>query len=199
MARGVCIVLSKKTAWIFLIDGFEEVEAITPIDYLRRAGVELQVVGLQTLEVCGSHKVRLLCDCLLSDLVDGANVLPDALVLPGGPGAASIVSVPRACDVIMRMHEQQRVIAAICAAPVVVLAKLGLLTGRAFTCFMGMEKSITDAKFLPRALVEDGHIITSRAAGSSAEFSEAIIHRLQGSLAARELAEKTWQYWVRDV
>jgi 4-methyl-5(b-hydroxyethyl)-thiazole monophosphate biosynthesis len=80
-----------------------------------------------------------------------------------------------------------------------VLAPLGLLRSRRFTCFMGMEKLVSEAHFKAQAVVVDGAIITSRAAGTAAEFAEALIHALAGPLAARELAEKTWQHWIREV
>lgn len=176
-----------------MAEDFEEVEAITPIDFLRRAGIEVVVAGIDGTAIRGAHDIVVHADLELSRL----DFVPDAVVIPGGPGCANIASSVRAKELILQVHGAGGLVAAICAAPVVVLAPLGLLDGRAFTCFMGMEKQVPQGRFATRPVQIDGKILTSRSAGTAAEFSEAIIHELLGPEAARELAERTWQHWVR--
>ncbi len=189
----VLVLKNMKRAVVFLAEDFEEVEAITPIDFLRRAGIEVVVAGIDGTAIRGAHDIVVHADLELSRL----DFVPDAVVIPGGPGCKNIAGSTAANKLIMQVHGAGGLVAAICAAPVVVLGPLGLLDGKSFTCFMGMEKHLPQGKFVARAVQVDGNIITSRSAGTASEFSEAIIHELLGPEAARELAERTWQHWVR--
>lgn len=182
-----------KRVIVFLAEGFEEVEAVTPIDFLRRAGIDVIVAGIDGTAIRGAHDIVIHADLELGRV----DFLPDGVVIPGGPGCGNIAQSPAAMELIRKVNDAGGLIAAICAAPVVVLAPMGLLNDKTFTCFMGMEKQVSQGTFLPRAVQVDGNILTSRSAGTAAEFSEAIIHELMGPEAARELAERTWQHWVR--
>ncbi|MDR1129304.1 MAG: DJ-1/PfpI family protein [Treponema sp.] len=175
-----------KKALVFLADGFEEVEAVTPVDYLRRAGVELATVSISgNKTVTGSHKVPVIAD---KTLAEAAGVY-DALLLPGGmPGAANLA----ACAELGRLLREQaaagRIVAAICASPAVVLAPLGLIEGRRFTCYPGMEKETSGGKWSEERVVVDGNIVTSRGAGTAADWAIALIGLLAGPAEGEKLA-----------
>jgi 4-methyl-5(b-hydroxyethyl)-thiazole monophosphate biosynthesis len=177
-----------KTACVLLADGFEEVEALTPIDYLRRAGIEVRVVGVTGREVAGSHDIRVTAEVRLSDITGDF----DAVVVPGGArGAANLAASAGAVALIKRQFAAGRLVAAICAAPAVVLhGACGILGGRRFTGYPGTEADVTGAVFVAERVVQDGNLITSRAAGCAGEFSRAIVARLVGEEKAAELVEK---------
>jgi protein deglycase len=177
-----------KTVCVLLADGFEEVEAVTPIDYLRRAGVDVKTLGLTGKTVSGSHGIKIEAD-LGSE---GFSRDFDCVVVPGGGrGADNIAASPQAVFLIKRHFGAGKLVAAICAAPAVVLhGACGILGGRRFTCFPGLETKVTGASFSEDRVVVDGNLITSRAAGTAGEFARAIVAKLVGDSAAKELEEK---------
>ncbi|MDR2742153.1 MAG: DJ-1/PfpI family protein [Treponema sp.] len=177
--------MSKK-ALVFLADGFEEVEAVTPIDYLRRAGIEVTTASVSgNRTVTGAHGLPVVADSLLSELPAG--VAWDVLVCPGGmPGAANIAASAPACALLKAQAAAGRLIATICASPAVVLSPLGLLRGRRFTCYPGMEKGVEGAFWSADRVVADGNIITSRGAGTAGEFAVVVI----GAILNQEEANK---------
>jgi len=166
-----------------LAEGYEEVEAITIIDILRRAGAMVTVAGLQTEAVTGSHGITIQTDTLFNDVADGSF---DAIILPGGmPGARHLNDDPRIIRLLQRMALEERLIGAICAAPMV-LHTAGLLAGKSFT----MHPSVAHLVDLPRtdqAVVIDGRIITGRSAGAAMEFALAIVNLLYGESKTNEL------------
>jgi 4-methyl-5(b-hydroxyethyl)-thiazole monophosphate biosynthesis len=177
--------MSKK-ALVFLADGFEEVEAVTPIDYLRRAGIEVttaSVSGGKT--VTGAHGLPVVVDALITEVPKGA--VWDVLVCPGGmPGASNIAASVPACAMLKAQAAAGRCIAAICASPAVVLSPLGLLRGRRFTGYPGTETGVEDAQWSAGRVVTDGNIITSRGAGTAGDFAVAVI----ATVLNREAADK---------
>jgi 4-methyl-5(b-hydroxyethyl)-thiazole monophosphate biosynthesis len=185
-----------KKAIVLLAEGFEEVEALTPVDYLRRAGIEVTVaaVGRDRI-VRGARGVPVTADALLGDLVKkgGASrgeAFWDAVILPGGmPGASNLAASGETAALLKEVSAAGRVVAAICAAPAVVLAPLGLLAGRNFTCYPGMEKQVSGAKWSGDRVVCDGNIITSRGAGTAGEFAVALIDRLLSPAEGKKVAE----------
>jgi 4-methyl-5(b-hydroxyethyl)-thiazole monophosphate biosynthesis len=186
-----------KKAIILLADGFEEVEAITPMDYLRRAGVELTTVSIGPDEIVGgSHGIRVIADITLEALAAqgfaaGRATDWDAVVLPGGmPGAANLAASPGVGSLVTALAAAGKLICAICAAPAVVLAPLGLLRGRRFTCYPGMEELVQGARRSPDPVVIDGNIITSQGAGNAGHFAVAIIGELLDEGTAKNLAGK---------
>jgi 4-methyl-5(b-hydroxyethyl)-thiazole monophosphate biosynthesis len=176
-----------KKALVFLADGFEEVEAITPIDYLRRVGIELETVSISGNRiVTGSHKISVTTDKILAE-IDGAY---DALLLPGGtPGAANLAACAELGKLLKEQAASGRIVAAICASPAVVLAPLGLLEGRRFTCFPGMEKGLSGGKWSRNRVVIDGNIVTSRGAGTAADWALTLIGLLLSSAEGEKLAK----------
>ncbi len=175
---------------ILLADGFEEVEAITPADFLRRAGLDVRLVGITGRQVRGGHDITVTADTVLAELTQE----PDALIVPGGgKGAENLAASTATLELIRAMHAKGKLIAAICAAPAVVLHKAGVLAGRRVTCYPGLETRLTGCSFSEERVVADGNIITSRGAGTSAEFSLKIVERLAGEAKAREIHRGTLQ------
>ncbi len=166
-----------KKALVFLADGFEEVEALTPVDFLRRAGIDVITVSLNENKVSADISATF-----------NADEWDAALVPGGGTGAANLAASEIVRGILKALNERNKLVAAICAAPVVVLYPLGLLEGRCFTCYPGMETRAPNAKFSKDLVVVDQNLITSRAAGTAAEWSISIIRQLTDDKTAREIA-----------
>ena len=172
-------------AAIVLVDGFEEIEAVTVIDVLRRASIDVAVCGVSSLDVVGSHGIAVRADMWLRDVGD-----VDVVVLPGGmPGAATL----RDSDVVRAFVEQQHargaVAAAICAAPIA-LASWGLLRRRRATCFPGHEPALLagGAVVVSEPVVDAGDVVTSRGVGTALAFALALVGRLVDVDTATRLA-----------
>ncbi|GHV31203.1 DJ-1 family protein [Spirochaetia bacterium] len=193
-----------KKALVLLADGFEEVEAITPIDYLRRAGIMVTTAAIFGGEmVKGSHNVGILADTTLEKLTAqdskqnfAANAADwDAVVLPGGGmGSENLAASAAVGSFVKAMAAAGKLVCAICAAPAVVLAPLGLLKGRRFTCYPGMEaqtsgSAVSGATWTEDRVVVDGTLITSRGAGTAGEFAAAIIGKLAGEAEAEKVGK----------
>jgi 4-methyl-5(b-hydroxyethyl)-thiazole monophosphate biosynthesis len=179
----------KKIA-VLLAEGFEEVEAATPIDFLRRAGVDVIVAGVTGKTVTGARGIKFVADVSLGELPPEL----DGVVIPGGmPGAANIAKSAAAIELIRLLFTAKKLVAAICAAPGVVLGAHGFLAGKKFTCYPGYEKDVAKASFSEDAVVKDGNLITSRGPGTAAEFAEALIEYLLGKDAALKVRQDTLQ------
>ena len=176
--------MSKRVLCI-LAEGFEEVEAVTPVDMIRRAGIEVIVAGLSGIDIAGSHGITLLADCEFEEIT-GEDF--DAIFLPGGKGGAEkLASTNEVIDYINDMFDRGCLITAICASPGVVLGKTKVLSGKKATCYPGFEKFFPkDAEHIDERVVADGNLITGKAAGASAEFASAIITYL----SSKENADK---------
>lgn len=179
----------KKIA-VVLAQGFEEVEAVTVIDFCRRAEIEVFVATIGSSPIIGSRKLSVNGDCLVEDIPEEV----DGIAIPGGmPGAANVAESCAALDCIRTLFKRKKLIAAICAAPAVVLEKSGITAGKTITCYPGFEDRIQNAVFQEKRVVVDGNIITSRGPGSAAEFALAIIRFLQGEELANEVRRTTLQ------
>ena len=183
-----------RKAIVLLADGFEEVEAITPIDYLRRAAVEVTAAAIgEKLAVKGAHGVLVSADTILGELAkQGKNYAAswDAVIIPGGmPGAANLAASKAAGALLAEMAAADKYVCAICASPAVVLAPLGVLSGKRFTCYPGMEAQVRDGIWSEDRVVIDGSIITSRGAGTAGEFAVAIISAMLGEAEGKRVAE----------
>jgi 4-methyl-5(b-hydroxyethyl)-thiazole monophosphate biosynthesis len=175
---------------LLLAEGFEEVEAVTPNDFLRRAGIEVITPGVTGKTVTGAHGVPFTADILLKD----APVDLDGIVIPGGmPGAANIAKSAAAVTLIQKLFSANKLVAAICAAPGVVLGPNGFLKGKNFTCYPGYEKDVANASFSETRVVKDGNLITSRGPGTAAEFAIALAEYLAGKDAADKVYKDTLQ------
>jgi protein deglycase len=154
-----------------LAPGFEETEAVTPIDLLRRAGVTVTVLGLDSREVTGAHNITVTADKLLKDFFGDGN----GIILPGGmPGTRNLANSAPLLDLVRSTYKHGGLCAAICAAPTV-LAKAGILSGHKATCYPGCERDLVDAVFIEQEVVRDRNIITSRGAGTAVPFALELI------------------------
>ena len=175
--------------FLFLADGFEEIEALTPVDLLRRAGVEVVTVGVSGKTVTGSHGITVSADVGAEEALAmlAAGTIPEMIVLPGGmPGAATLDASDVVDEFIGAAEKANAYIAAICAAPMI-LGKRGLLRGRHATCFPGFEEYLEGAAYMDVHTVTDGRYITGRAMGAATEFALALIKVLKGEGAADAL------------
>ena len=176
-----------KTA-IFLADGFEEIEALTVVDLLRRANIEISTVSIMgRKKVTGSHNITVEADALLEE-TDFDSL--DMLILPGGmPGTTNLADCKALTDKIKEFDEKDKMLCAICAAPTV-FGKLGILKGKKACCFPGREDDLLGADVQTSSVTKDGHFITSRGMGTAIDFGLAIIEHYQGSDAATSMASK---------
>jgi len=170
---------------ILLGAGFEEAEALVPLDLLRRAGVEVRTAGIDSLSVTGSHQITVQADCIVRE-IDPEQV--EMLILPGGlGGVASIQASSAALDLIRRMAERGTRLAAICAAPTI-LAKLGLLEGKKAVCYPDMEDEMAGCELQSGTpVVTDGNITTAEAAGSAFAFGLRLVELLRGEATAQSV------------
>ncbi len=167
---------------MMLADGFEEIEAFAPLDILRRAGVEVRTVGITGAQVTGAHGVRVLAD-IMPEQADVAQA--DMVILPGGmPGTKNLYASDFVREAVTQCVNQSRYVAAICAAPSIILGGMGLLEGKNATCYPGMEAGMVGANALDQPVCVDGKIITGRAAGAALDFGLALCTVLCGPDAA---------------
>ena len=168
-----------------LVEGFEEIETLTPVDLLRRAGVEVTMASLgESLHVTGRSGVTLHADASWTNVADDE---VDALVLPGGPGVQAMRSDGRVTEKARSMSQQGKLVAAICAAPLV-LKDAGLLEGKRFTAHDSTWGELSGALGHER-VVQDGLVITSRGAGTALDFGLALVSRLCGEAMAERVAK----------
>jgi 4-methyl-5(b-hydroxyethyl)-thiazole monophosphate biosynthesis len=175
-----------KKAVLFLATGFEETEAVGTIDVLRRGGIETTLISITgSREVTGAHGLGVLTDALFTE-TDFSSI--DALVLPGGmPGSSNLNACECLKQLLVKHHDEGKLVAAICAAPLV-LGGLGLLKGRSATCYPGFEPQLTGATLSAEAAVTDGNIITGQGPGLVFPFALSIVAYLQGQAVAKEVA-----------
>lgn len=170
--------------YMFLAHGFEEVEALTPLDLLRRAGLEVTTVGIGGELVTGSHGITVQADIVDSVFRDDA---PEMVILPGGmPGARNLDASPIVDAALRATAAHDGYLAAICAAPMV-LGKRGLLKGRRAICYPGFEKFLDGAILSNHHVVRDGNVVTAVGMGAALRFGLELVAMLRGDVAAEEL------------
>jgi 4-methyl-5(b-hydroxyethyl)-thiazole monophosphate biosynthesis len=176
-----------KKAVMLFAEGFEEVEALTVVDLLRRAEIGCDMASLSGTEtVTGSHGIGV---CMQGSLERIRAEDYDAVILPGGmPGTKNLANDERVIKLIQTFHNEGKLTAAICAAPTV-LAQAKILDGRRAVCYPGMEKQLTGALEGSGSVEIDGSIITSRGVGTAISFALAIVAYFSGSQKANELAK----------
>lgn len=172
---------------ICMADGCEEIEGLTVVDLLRRAGVAAEMVSVSSgLRVTGSHGIAFEADTT-AETADWNSY--DGIVLPGGmPGTLNLKKNQYVRQAVLDYDREKKLVAAICAAPTV-LADCGVLSGRAATCYPGMEGQLTGADFRTDSVALDGHILTSRGVGTAIPFALAIVAYLKDRKSADELAK----------
>ena len=174
--------------YVLLGTGFEEIEALAPVDLMRRAGIDVKTVGLNGKVVYGGHAIGVEADMTIDEL-DVSDA--DMIVLPGGlGGVASIRGCEKALEAVKAVYAAGKYIAAICAGPTV-LADLGLLNGVQATCYPGQIPNMKDAVVVENAAcVTDGKVITGTSAGTAVPFALALIEALKGAEAAGAIADQ---------
>ena len=170
---------------LLLADGFEEIEALTPVDLLRRAGVDVKTVGVYSKIAVSSHSIPVICDLEASE-VDLS--LVEAIILPGGmPGATNLDKSPFVDLALRTVYESGGRLAAICAAPLV-LGRRGLLKGVMATCYPGFENELIGAVKLDKKVVTDKRITTAVGMGASLEFAKELVSLLVSKEKSEELS-----------
>lgn len=173
--------------YVFLADGFEEIEALCPIDIMRRAGIDVVTVSVPGGEyTTGSHNITIKTDLSFEQFK--IDEIPEMLVLPGGmPGAKNLSEDKRLASLLCQTVASGGKVAAICAAPFI-LGELGILNGKHATCYPGYESSLKGAIISAKNVVRDGNIITAIGMGASIEFGLALVCALHGRDASDKIA-----------
>lgn len=171
--------------YVFLAKGFEEIEALTVVDFLRRCKLEVYTVGVGSKLVTGSHNIPVFCDLEDREVAPHSDL--EAVVLPGGmPGTLNLEADGRVNEFIDYCFENNKLICAICAAPSI-LGHKGLLKGRKATCFPGFENELDGAEYTGDYAVCDGNIITGKGMGSAISFSQLIAEQFIDKKEAEEI------------
>ena len=169
--------------YVLLADGFEEIEALAPVDLMRRAGLKVVTVSVNdNADVMGAHGISVKADALIGDISDCKGV--ELLMLPGGmPGTKNLDASPCVHRLIDSAVQYGARIAAICAAPMI-LGKRGMLAGKQAVCYPGFEEYLAGAEISDKRVVSDGNITTGKGAGAAVEFGLELITLLCGVTAA---------------
>lgn len=176
--------MSKKQALVIVMNGVEELEALAPVDLLRRAGVEVTIASVEDAKgVVGRNGIRLEADGLFAD---SAGRDYDLIIIPGGPGHATLLKHGELLRLLSRQASMNRLIGSICAGPVV-LQKAGVLKGKKYTSFPGTADALPDREE-SQPVVVDGRMVTSQGAGTALLFALALIEELLGTEKRREVA-----------
>ena len=202
---------------VFLAPGFEEIEALTVVDYLRRAGENVITVSVPTdgngksnAVVTGSHKIPVIADRSFQDFTSElGDSVPDAVYFPGGmPGASNLAANQFLFNLIIKMERKGKLVAAICAAPAVVLAPTGILSNRRWTCYPGMEENLAEycgSEIKAQELTENSHhisnvpfvldnnVLTGRGPGTAEQFAMKFVEILAGEATAEKIRESSCQ------
>lgn len=171
--------------YIFFANGFEEIEGLTVVDLLRRAKINITTVSItESQEVTGAHNIKVIADELFGESdYDNAKML----ILPGGmPGTTHLLQHKKLRELLLRHNSENKMIAAICAAPSV-LGMNGILEGKKATCYPGFEDKLIGAIYTNEKVVEDKNVITSKGLGTAIDFAASIIEHYQGRKVANQI------------
>ena len=173
-----------RSVYVFCADGFEEVEGLTAVDLLRRAGVSVTMVSIMgRTKITGARNISVNTDILIEDIKEEA----DMLVLPGGmPGTNYLRDHEGLAELLKKQYEAGKWVAAICAAPSV-FGDLGILNGKEAVCYPGFEERLTGATIGEGTVAVTDHVITSRGMGTAIDFAAALIARLHDEKKAEEI------------
>ena len=173
--------------YVFLANGFEEMEALSPVDLLRRAGHEVQTVGVTGKTVTGAHGIEVTCDITAGEMLLGNGL--EMIVLPGGmPGTLNLEKSEAVQTAVDFCYDRKIFIGAICAAPSI-LGHKGLLDGREAIAYPGFETQLTGAKISVDSVVQDEFIITAKGAGVAAAFGLKLIEALDGAETSGKISD----------
>lgn len=176
-----------KKAVIFLADGFEDIEALATVDILRRGGVEVTIAGVTGMQVTSSHHTKVLAD---KDIKDIKAADYDAVICPGGmPGATNLMDNQLVIEIVKAAYSQGKIVSAICAAPMV-LEKAGVLDGKNFTMYPGMQNYAPSGKYHDdKFVVQDDKVITGAGPAATFKYALELLANLQGKEIAAQVAE----------
>ena len=180
--------------YIFLADGFEEAEALVPADLLRRAGAEVKLVGVTGQAVSGAHGISVNSDISLDQVQEETM---EMLVIPGGlPGVTNVAASAKAMELVRTAVERDCWLAAICAAPSIVLGPEGILNGHKATCYPGMEGGMEGAQpQCGQSVVVDGKFVTGEGPGAAFDFGLKLVEVLKGTEAMQQVAgDACWRH-----
>lgn len=173
--------------YVFFAEGFEEIEALTVVDVLRRADIRTHMIGLKGLQITGSHGITVQMD----DIIESITTLSDTMmmILPGGmPGAKNLSEHNTLKNLLIEAYRTEVPLAAICAAPIV-LSEHNLLKGRRATCYPGFESDLKDFVHDDRPVVHDGALLTGNGPGAAMAFALKIVEILKGRKVSEQLAK----------
>ena len=184
-----------KGVYVFLADGFEISEALTTVNMLRRGGVNAKTVSIYDDRiVTSSNKIPVIADMAFGEFKASTSFGPclptDVMIFPGGmPGSSNLAAFSKLMDIMQQHHAEGGTLAAICAAPSVVLSLLPDLNGRKMTCYDGFEQELQakGAEYVKEGVVKDGNIITGRGPGWAVEFGLAILAHIKGEETAAKV------------
>ena len=185
-------------SFIFLADGFEEIEALTAVDVLRRAGMRVKTVSItSSLQVTGAHGVTVTADVIYDNTLF---TNPEWLILPGGmPGAQNLHDFAPLQGLLKRQAQSQEGrIAAICAAPAVVLGELGLLEGHEATCYPGFESKMRGAKVVDRPVVTGSKFVLGNGPSNAVDWALTIVAVTKGNSDAENVASAMLHYTLAN-
>jgi 4-methyl-5(b-hydroxyethyl)-thiazole monophosphate biosynthesis len=167
---------------LFLADGFEEIEAITVVDVLRRADIKCDICGLNSINIKGAHGIEVKCDKIFKDISESEY---DVVVLPGGmPGAKNLKENSGVVSLVSSFYKQGKIVAAICAAPIV-LDEAGIIKGKTITSYPDLE--LGQCNYVEQVVAEDKNIVTSRGPATTIYFALKLVEKLVGNKKADEL------------
>ena len=170
---------------LFLADGFEEVEALTVVDYLRRMDIVVETVSIKEEKVKGAHDIVVISDTNIDKLKDRDSY--DGVIIPGGlPGATNLRDDSRVIDIVNKMNRNNKLVAAICAGPIV-FQRAGIIKGKNITSYPGFEDDLKDGNHIGENVVKDGNMITARGPALAVDFAIEIVDYLLGESKAIEL------------
>lgn len=177
-----------KQSFVFLANGFEEVEALTVVDFMRRAAIDVKTVSITSEKnVKGAHGIEVKADLLLAEI--DANQA-EWLILPGGmPGASNLFECKQLCEMLVAHNAKGEKLAAICASPAVVFAPLGILDGKMGACYPGFEGAMANCVVEKSTVVTDGNVVTGNGPSAAGDFALQIISMTKGEDAANEVAK----------
>lgn len=168
--------------YIILADGFEEIEAVSPYDVLKRGGVEVKFASVSGRVVTGSHGIKITAECGIEEASDG-----ELIVIPGGMrGVKNLLASEKTIEAVSGYYASGRPVAAICAGPMV-LTKAGVLSGKRAVCYPGLEDNMSGLMSQEKNTVTDGLVTTSRAAGSAIDFGLRLLSVLKGEQEAERV------------
>jgi protein deglycase len=175
--------------------GFEEIEAITIVDVLRRADYKVITCGVGSHSICGAHEIEIKCDEEIKNVLYAD---ADAVILPGGiPGTTNLLESEEVNAIVKELNDNKKCVAAVCAAPWV-LSAVGVLDGKNATSYPKFAEKLSTSNYLEKSVVCDGNVITSRGVGTALAFSLTIVEYLSGTEKAKELAEAMLVSWASD-